>query len=263
MITVAQGKSTYRSHLGRVPVPEAGSRKKWEGVNHGALANAVVEGIKGKGLEIAQEKWYVSPKTRNVLFGAIDLKASESLPSLEIGQGASFSLGIRHGNGGEYALSFAVGARIHVCSNGMFFGDFVFRNKHYPGVNEKLPGYVDRAIEAYIKQCEDLEQMINAWRELPLNDKDASYLMMEAHARGYVQFQHLERVHDLWRKPIHEEFEDKTAWTLYNDFTEMAKERMSPPRQMKLLTGLRRMFDGEFGVGTAYTGPTQMEVSLN
>ncbi len=129
-----------------------------------------------------------------------------------------------------------------VCSNGVFAGDFLLKKRHTQSL--ELEPMIDEGIDRYIRECENLEAMINGWRGIDLDNRDASYLILKAHSEGYVNFAHLETVDSLWRNPPHEEFAPRTAWSLYNAFTEMAKT-IPVPRQMRLLTGLRKIYNEE------------------
>ena len=52
----------------------------------------------------------------------------------------------------------------------------------------------------------------------------------------------LRHVDRAWHRPPHADFEPRTAWSLYNAFTEVARDR-SPEVQLKALRGLRTLFD--------------------
>lgn len=258
MIYVATEFTKTREDLHKIEVPvRTNVSKQWQGIQHGFLADTLVEQIEGKGLEIVKETWYTNPKG-DTLWGAVDILPENASPSLEIGQAGSFSLGVRHSNLGRYSVSFAVGARIAICSNGMFAGDFVLKKRHTSKVD--LREVIDLGIDRYITECENLEQLIHGWQEVSLTDRDAEHLLFEVHRQGHVAFAHLEDVHKHWINPPHEEFEARTAWSLYNAFTEKAKD-LPPPGQMRLLSGLRSVFDTEFQtaslaitVGGAETG---------
>jgi hypothetical protein len=257
MIFVEKRNALSRKALSSIKVPER-EAKHWKGIQHGVLADTLVNRVKAYGLEITDENWYVSPVKKTIMWGALDIVSSKNSPSLSIGQEAKFSLGVRHGNGGEYAVGFAVGARIVVCSNGMFQGDFVMKKRHTQGLN--LEELIDNALERYIQGCETLENLINGWREVQIDDRDAAYMVLKSYRDGYVNFRYLNDFYENWNNPPHEEFAPRTAWSLYNAFTETIKD-MSPPRQLRLLAGLRRMFDSEYCVGDAYLGPQSF--SLN
>lgn len=234
-----------RKNLNLIPIPDRGDTVSdiWQGLNHGKLATAVVNGIKSHGLEIRQETWYVNP-SRTDLFGAVDIEPNASVgATLDIGQEALFSLGVRHSNVGKYAVSFCVGARIVVCSNGLFTGDFTLKRRHTTKLD--LAPMIDAGIVRYLQEAEHLETFINGMRAVDINDRDAAHAILQSHEDKLINFRYLEGVDKLWRNPPHAEFEPRTAWSLYNAFTETAKE-ISPPRQLRLLSGLRPLFEREF-----------------
>jgi hypothetical protein len=68
--------------------------------------------------------------------------------------------------------------------------------------------------------------------DLPLAD----HLMIEAVRRHVLPASDLPKVMALWDRPRHPAFESRTAWSLFNAFTEVGKSR-SPREQMQ--SGLR------------------------
>lgn len=199
-----------------VPAREAipGRTEKWMGVNHGVLADAIVSHLQKADLEILKEGWYCNPKGDS-MWGAVDIapnhKENAPLLKLDIGQDAAFSMGIRHSNLGTYAVSFAVGARISVCSNGLFDGQFILKHRHTNGLD--LDAAIDEGIAKYLKEAELLEQFVYGMQDTPVTDEEAAQVILNAKERGtdggYVNWSHLEKVWDLWKTPPHDEFKPK------------------------------------------------------
>ncbi len=233
-----------RKQLNLIPVPDRTGQvtEQWQGLNHGKLATAVVKRLEAHGLQVVKEMWYVNPN-RTDLFGAVDIAPSDTLPGLDIGQDAFFSMGVRHSNVGKYAVSFCVGARIVVCENGLFTGDFTLKRRHLKG--QDLEVSIDTGIERYLQEAEAMESFIHGLQGREIDDRDAAHTILQTHAEQLINFRYLEDVDRRWRNPPHEEFAPRTAWSLYNAFTESAK-RMTPPRQLRLLTGMRPLFEREF-----------------
>jgi hypothetical protein len=236
---ISKSREISRASLNSIPVPVRPETKYWKGINHGVLANAIIDEIQNRSLTILSEQWSVSSKNQTILWGSIDLAID-----FDIGQSATFSIGVRHGNLSQYALSFAVGARVCVCDNGMFYGDYVMKRRHT--INTDMHKHIGLAIDQCVQQCDNIEHLINRWRSIEIDDRDAAYLMMKAHSEGCVCFTKLEDVKTYWTSPVHEEFEPRTVWSLYNAFTEMARDHLSPPNQYRLMNGLRKMFNEEF-----------------
>jgi hypothetical protein len=53
----------------------------------------------------------------------------------------------------------------------------------------------------------------------------ADHLLVEAVRRNALPASRLPKVLDAWEKPRHEEFAPRTAWSLFNAFTEVQKTR--------------------------------------
>lgn len=241
-----------RKQLHEIPIPErVGVSKNWQGINHGVLADAVVAQCQESNLEIVQEMWYVNPKQTD-LFGAVDISNdSQGLPQPEHrvlrldSEQMRFSLGVRHSNAGKYAVSFCVGARITVCQNGMFSGDFTVKRRHTNTID--LHEITKTGIKRYLSECVDIGEIVRGMNQRRISDEQACHAMMISYRSGLLNFRYLEDVDKLWRHPSHFQFEPRTAWSLYNAFTETAK-LLSPPRQLRLLSGLKTLFWGEDSV---------------
>lgn len=237
-----------REQLHRISVPRRSDvSNRWAGVQHGVLADTIVEELKRRHLKIVNETWYCNP-TQTDLFGAIDVRpVTQSLKNrlslAGIGQGADFSVGVRHSNCGRYSISLIAGARITVCANGMFSGEIFFRRKHYAGVD--LGEEVKRAVSRYLEECSLLASKVISMQCNFLTEEQPGLpelTMMEAVRREILGVQFLRTVDDLWTQPRHKEFEPRNSWSLYNAFTGAARE-MSPPSQVKLLTGMQGLWE--------------------
>lgn len=247
MIFLDKQTMLTRSELHKVPIPDrANVSKKWRGVQHGILADAVVCELEARKFKIVNETWHCNPSQTD-LFGAIDVRPAgirirRMLSLRGISQDADFSVGVRHSNAGRYSISLIAGARIRVCANGMFSGELFLRRRHYAGL--ALQEEVGNAVSRYIQECRLLEKKIISmqWNFLPEERAGLPEMaMMEAVRRDILGVQFLKTVDDLWLKPRHKEFEARSSWSLYNAFTGAARD-MSPQSQVKLLTGLQPLW---------------------
>lgn len=237
-----------RKQLHKIPVPVRPEvTSKWCGIEHGVLADTIVDYVKQVGFKVASETWYCN-QSGSALYGAVDINGKGTDYSLDIGQDACFSLGVRHDNSGRYAVSIAVGARVAVCSNGVFDGDFVLKHRHYSDID--LTEIVQLGVEEWMTEAYKVERFIKAMQASSIDEKDASYLIVKT-AEGVsgndhscLPWAHLQKVTNLWRSPPHEEFAARNVWSLHNAFTEVGK-KLSPPKQLRLLKGLRAVM-GEY-----------------
>jgi len=272
------GIAQTRAQLHDIPVPpRTDVGRLWEGVNHGVLADTITSYVQKIGLQITNEGWYTNPNG-SALFGALDLDTSNTDFALNIpGSPATFSLGVRHDNLGRYAISFAVGARIAVCANGMFSGDFVLKHRHLrpntqsinqhlqskstTNYNEPIPGLsqltdaqlrelsqrnleetVAEGVENYLQELDSVQLLAVGMQQVPMDDRDASYAIMKAGERGIFKWRHLESVYHNWQNPTHDEFEPRTLYSFYNSATEVVKS-FSPAVQFNTLKRLRSLVD--------------------
>src|SRR5262249_48945403 len=83
---------------------------------------------------------------------------------------------------------------------------------------------LDPALDRIEAQFGRLDQQIEAWKNRPLFDARAKLLLYEAFVTARVAPLRLlpSAVHYYFR-PVHPEFADRTAWSLYNAVTETRK----------------------------------------
>lgn len=233
------GKSTEtRETLRGIPVPVREVSSRWVGVQHGELADNICRVCENSGLKISAEFWKTND-TKTDLFGAIDF--DQNSPSLPEGcrasdLGLNFSMGVRHSNVGRYAVSLAVGARVVVCSNGMFTGEVLIKHRHTSSLDQER--LTAEAVEQYIHKTTDVLSNVERMLSVSISEHDASNFMWElAKHPEVIGFRYLRHFHEEFMKPTYDEFKDRNAWSLYNAATTMIKE-MPPVGQYKALSHL-------------------------
>src|SRR5439155_23364020 len=60
---------------------------------------------------------------------------------------------------------------------------------------------------------------------MELTPEQASHVILAAFRRGIISSLQLPKVCGEWESPRHEEFKPRTAWSLFNAFTEVLKPR--------------------------------------
>lgn len=74
-----------------------------------------------------------------------------------------------------------------------------------------------------------------------LSAETADHLMVEAVRKNALPASNLPKVIQAWEKPRHEEFTPRTAWSLFNAFTEIQKSR-SPRAQFQDSLKISQLF---------------------
>ncbi len=149
------------------------------------------------------------------------------------------AIGLRHSNAGRHAVTLAFGAKVFVCSNGVILGSTVVQRRHT--LNLDLVKAFEAAVEEYLDASVTVRAFIERLRVVPLGRHEAEKVMIDAGRKGVVPWALLKTVEEQWRRPRHDEFRPRTAWSLYNAFTEATKVR-GVAGQMETLDALQRIF---------------------
>lgn len=168
----------------------------------------------------------------------------------------SLVVGIRNSHDKSFPAAFAIGSRVFVCDNLAFSGEIVIQRKHTRFIERDLPGLVTRAVGRLTEVRQLQEKRIDAYKACLLGgthvtmDEVVHNLVIKAVDQGIIANQRIPQVLGEWRKPSHEAFAPRTAWSLFNAFTETLKSisELELPRRTVKLHG---MFDGVAGLLTA------------
>lgn len=237
------GANSSRAALRRIALPKRTNvSDRWAGIQHGALADTVVRGVEEFGMKVTAEKWALSKNSMG-LFGGVDVtipqpvRAKYKVPELKLGTDATYALGLRHTNDGRYSLTFATGARVCICENGIMTGEFVVRRKHTTGVD--LDRVVHVGIERFLQKLGELSvnEFAGNLKKRELDAVKADHILMEAGRDNLLPWSHIGKVAEEYGDPTFAEFKPRTAWSLYNAFTYVAQQS-GADRQMRMLAGL-------------------------
>lgn len=149
-----------------------------------------------------------------------------------------FGIAIRHSNRMRYALSVAVGGRVTVCWNGMLSAEHVVRRMHTSGLSVR--DSIREGLEAWLEDAAKLRETVEALKAIELVERDVAHALIQAGRSGVLAWSAIGKVDREWRRPRHEAFEPRNAWSLYNCFTEIAKQ-LSASRQLEVMDKARRI----------------------
>lgn len=218
-----------REELRAIPTPQP--TRTWKPVSHFEAATLVAFEAESRGYSIAQEEYGVTP-TGTKMFGVLRF-AQQGLA------GMTRALGIRNSNDKSLALSIVAGERITVCDNLLLSGSITIHRKHTSGivVEELVSGAFDRLAEEFAK----LEANVMRLKMEPITEDDARIAVVRAAEIRAIPSCDILNVLDVFRNPQHEEFRERTRWSLYNSFTENVK-KYSPARADMCYRRLGKMF---------------------
>jgi len=260
-----------REELRLVPVTDRGERTRWEGIQHGELADRFVEAIDRRGLEIKRESWQVggngarlfgdvrlktpnrlssptmplSPKAREAFEAAKRIHAGDGtmtdfLPTI-VGGGEP-GIGLVHSNDSSLSLQVVVMLRILVCANGWIIdeGRIAIARKHTTGLD--LDEALDVGLAAWSDRIQEAPKTYEALRAVGFDGEAGSRrwekVLCEAGRRELFPWSKLGKVDEAFRNPAHPEFVERNGWSAYNAFTEVSKG-FSLAREMEAVESVR------------------------
>jgi hypothetical protein len=219
----------------------------WFPLKHSTVIGRVRETLEASGYQIKKTEMALSADNHR-FFGTLDLQAP-------IMDGVSLMVGIRNSTDRSMPIGFAAGERVFVCDNMAFSSEVVIARKHTRFGERRFNDALSRAVLG-LRQYQDVAQKrIEALQHYDLSEDAANSYLLKAAEAGVVGWRLLPLVINEWRNPSHEEFRPRTAWSLFNSFTEVLKERQktqpakaaSETIQLQgLLLQQETVFDGEF-----------------
>jgi len=149
-------------------------------------------------------------------------------------------VGLRNSHDKSFPAGLVVGASVFVCDNLSFSGEIRLARKHTAHVERDLPQLIDRAVGRLGDLRRTQEARFSTYKAHELTDGAAHDLLVRALDARVVPVTQLPDVLKEWREPRHPEFrEGRTAWRLFNAFTEGLKGNLDAlPRRTQALHGL-------------------------
>jgi len=172
--------------------------------------------------------------------------------------GIALVVGVRNSTDKSMPIGFAAGERVFVCDNLAFSSEVVIARKHTRFGEHRFNEALSKAVLG-LKQYESVAaERINRLRHYDLSEDAANSYLLQAAEHGVVGWRLLPKVIEEYRRPRHEEFQPRTAWSLFNSFTEVLKDRQrfQPARAAAETIRLQRLLLGQQEVIDGASHPT-------
>ena len=224
--------------LAALPVPPA--TETWQPVSHEAFDCLIREAIEDAGIQVHQVEYGLSKPTeegyRHRLFGIYHTR-NDILPGE-----ARATIGFRNSTDQSLSAGLVYGSKIFVCDNLAFAGQFVIKRRHTRRILDDLPVLVRQGIAHFEAHVGAQKELFERLKQAAIVNTHAHDLLVRAAAAGVISFAGIRKVRKEWIAPSHEAFRARTAWSLYNAFTEVAKayEPISRSQRTLALTALFR-----------------------
>lgn len=229
------GWSASKSDLASVPVPELTGT--YHPVPYSRFIEEVELHVPRFGLNVRSSAFALAREGQQ-MFGVLTCVNGRPADDYAV------AIGIRNSYDRSLAVGLTLGSRVFCCDNLAFSGEVTMHRKHTAHVFRDLPDLIYRMLSQVSSMRERTDREITAMKVRELPPAHAHHLMVEAVKASVVPASRLPKVIDAWESPVHEEFRPRTAWSLFNAFTEDQKSA-SPRIQMEGSLRLSQLFRRE------------------
>jgi hypothetical protein len=205
----------------------------WVPIAHGRLLDGVQRSLEGAGLSVVSEAHGLT-REGSRYFGLLQVANGDNPDDFGL------VVGLRNSHDQTFPAGLAVGASVFVCDNLSFSGEVKLARKHTAHVERDLPQLIERAVGRLGDMRRTQETRFAAYKGRELADGAAHDLVIRALDARVVPVTRIPAVLAEWRQPRHPEFrEGRTAWRLFNAFTESLKGNIDAlPARTQALHGL-------------------------
>jgi uncharacterized protein DUF932 len=232
------GWEATKADVASVPVPEP--TESYHPVPYGRFIEEVELHIPRFGLTVRSSHFALA-REGGQMFGV--LTCSNGTPDRDY----ALAIGVRNSYDRSLAVGLTLGSRVFCCDNLAFSGEVTMHRKHTVNVFRDLPDLIYRMLSQVAAMRKRSDAEIGAMKARELQPTAAHHLMVEAIRSNVLPASRLPKVIEAWEEPVHEEFKPRTAWSLFNAFTEVSKA--SPPRaQMEGSLRLSSLFRRELSL---------------
>lgn len=188
----------------------------WCPIGHAEYIDSVLETLAGNGLRVVNEA-HALWSGGNRYFGSFQLANGDDHGDYAL------VVGLRNSHDKTFPAGLACGSGVFVCDNLAFSGEVRLSRKHTSGIRRDLPRLVSAAVGRLGELKVDQEKRIACYKDRILDDRDAHDIVIRSIDAKACPVTRIPEVIAQWRKPAHEEFAPRTAWSLFNGFTEALK----------------------------------------
>ena len=236
MLLHCGGQVIERDALFGITTPPA--TDTWFPLSHRHLVVEVETQLVDAGFNLLGQTHAIS-HDGNRYFGILEVSQFGNMPQ----NGHGWVVGLRNSHDKTFPAGLVAGTKVFICDNLAFSGLIQIRRKHTRFAVRDLRQLTARAIGQLGTHLVQLDKRIEAYQHMRLTDSRAHDLVIKATDCRAITTSQIPEVLAHWRKPEHEEFRPRTAWSLFNAFTEAFKE-INPHTAIARGEALHGLFDG-------------------
>ncbi len=222
MVHHASVWTATRKDLAAVPVPPEDGR--YVPVPYTRFVDEVLLHIPRFGLTVTGEEWALAQDGQQ-MFGVLTCQNGHGNAQYAV------AVGLRNSYNRTLSVGLVSATRVFVCDNLAFNGEAKVARKHTVHVFRDLPDLIYRMLASVSAMRQRHDDEIVSMQRTALDQKTVDHLLASCVRRNVFPVSELPYVWKAWEEPEHEEFRERTAWSLYNAVTARMKSK-SPRVQM-------------------------------
>tara|TARA_Y100000588_G_scaffold157983_1_gene171924 strand:- start:363 stop:1118 length:756 start_codon:yes stop_codon:yes gene_type:complete len=228
-------KDTPWDALVDVPTPEP--TRSHRPVPHHVLFNMVKEVMREAGLEVTEEQ-HGTTKGGARYFGMMQLH-SGLLDWAPV-------VGLRNSHDKSLCAGLVFGLSVFVCDNLAFYGDlFRLDRKHTSKIMDDLKERIKAVIRRTDQHNKRMELTVGHYKRKGMSNRRAHHMIVKCLDGGAILPRSVPHILEEWRKPRHDEFKPRNAWSLFNAITETMKGAGEIGTHINRTSRLHNVFDKE------------------
>jgi hypothetical protein len=226
------GWSASKADLAAVPVPDP--TESYYPVPYDRFVEEVELHVPRFGLKI-QSSAFGLAREGSQMFGVLTCTNGHGTDDYAL------AIGLRNSYDRSLAVGLVAGTRVFCCDNLAFSGEARMNRKHTVNVFRDLPDLIYRMLSQVSVMKARTDEEIAAMKVQDLSTPEADHLLVEAIRARVVPASWLPKVLQAWEDPNYPEFRPRTAWSLFNAFTELLRG-ISPRAQIESTLRLTALF---------------------
>jgi len=231
------GNEVTRDQVHGTETPRATAT--WQPIPHNELIEEVEAALELNHLKIGHVAHSLSHEGLRY-FGLIEVSSRELRE-----QDYAYVLGIRNSHDKTFPAGLVAGASVFVCDNLSFSGEIRVSRKHTRFIKRDLVTLVQGSIGKLMTAWNEQDKRIERYKGHQLTDEVVHDIAVRSVDAGVLPNRKLPDLLHEWREPRYEDFQPRTAWSLFNSYTEVLKGNLTElPRRTERLHGL---LDSEVG----------------
>lgn len=198
-----------RKEVCNIETPEPTST--WKPVPHQDFIETILENADKAGLTVRSEAYGLANKGKR-LFGVI---------TFDHGKEHGWSIGIRNSHDKSLKAGIVGGARIFVCDNLCFSGEFKAQRKHTSRID--INTMIGNAFQQLPHQIDNLFKNLERLKMEGLTEDEAKLVIFQSAQDHIIVPSEVLNIWQEYKKPTYTEFQAPTKFNLLMAFTEQAK----------------------------------------